>query len=407
MTWQAPGAFVALLLVGGPILVHFLMRRHATRIIFPAMRFVPSVHATAVRLRRPSDPGLMLLRSAAVAAAALAAAQPVLVTAARQRAWASRTTRALIVDTSASVPPAIARPIADREAHGAVSLLRLESADLHDAIRRAVPWLQNASAGRPEIVIVSDFQIGAIDAGDLSVVPPGVGIRLLRAGRPSSAGAPLPAVDGWRGSRWSPSLTLDGNATLVTWTRTGAAGRGPLQVLAAPADAAAARRALDAARASGVVSANPARPVEIAFAGAGSARDALPSTPWIVSAATRLASDPRWIGEATSLTIGERDGVLTAHTAMSAASPVGPAIVRAVVEAAQPVFVDREQELAAIDDVTLAAWQRVSVPHGVATPPEADDGRWLWLIALALLVGEAVVRRRGAEAMREAHADAA
>src|SRR4030095_11597275 len=71
MTWLAPGAFAALALVAGPVLVHLLAPRNARRLIFPATHFVRATQSAAVRLRRPSDIGLLLLRLAIVATAVL------------------------------------------------------------------------------------------------------------------------------------------------------------------------------------------------------------------------------------------------------------------------------------------------------------------------------------------------
>ena len=104
MTWLAPGAFMALVLLAGPAIVHMLARRNARRVVFPATHFVRAAPAAAVRLRRPSDLGLLLLRLAIVAAAILAAAQPLVLTPWRQARWNARVARAVVVDTSRSIP---------------------------------------------------------------------------------------------------------------------------------------------------------------------------------------------------------------------------------------------------------------------------------------------------------------
>jgi hypothetical protein len=409
MIWQAPAALIALALVAGPILVHLLVRRHADRVLFPAMRFVPAVAAAAVRLRRPSDMGLLLLRAAAVAAAALAAAQPVLLTSARQRTWASRVARAVILDTSPSVTGSLAQPLADAETRGAYTSRRFASADLRDAIARAGDWLETTAAGSREIAIVSDFQRGAVDAGDLARLPPDVGLRFARAGQPAAARAPLSAIDGWRDGRWTPSMALDASGTQVTWARGGARSQPHLTVLAATADAASAGNAARAARAFGIPLADPPRRVEIAFAGAAAKPDRRPSTPWIAAASIALADDPIVAAAGAPLAIGERDGVLTAKTTMSAASLFAPALVRAVLLAANPPVADPERETAAIDDATLASWRREPVTRPTAVPPDVSDGRWLWGAALALVIVEGIARRRrgGARSAEETHVRAA
>jgi Aerotolerance regulator N-terminal len=393
MIWHAPAALLGLLLVSGPILVHLLLRRHAARVLFPAMRFVPVMQGAAVRLRRPSDMALLCVRAGAVAAAALAVAQPLLVTPARQRQWASRVARAVIVDTSPSVPAAAAASVADAEARGAFVSERFASADVGDAIARGAAWLQSTAAGTREIAIVSDFQRGTITAGDLARVPPHVGVRFARAGAPSSDRAPLPAVDGWRGSRWTPSLALDGAGTQVTWTRTGDGAAGAVTVRAAPSDQAAADRALAAARSFGVAVSDPPARVDIAFAGAAPTADAPPSTAWIAAAASKLATDPLVSASGAALTTGERDATLTVRTSLPATSPAAPAIVRAVLVAASPAVAGPERETTAIDDATLAGWRRAPVVDPGGVPVDASDGRWLWGIALALLLVEDGLRR--------------
>ena len=275
MAWLAPAAFGALLLVAGPLLVHLLIRRHARRIVFPAAHFIVATRAAAVRVHRPADPVLLALRVAIVTAAVLAAAQPVVLAGWRERAWNQRTARAIVVDTSASVPDGAAARLADQEAQGVFASARVPSPDLGDAIRRATDWLETAPPARQEIVIVSDFQRGALDAFDLASVPPAVGIRTV------SAGAPVPprpnvAVDGWRGGRWRPSIVFDGTATRVNWKREGdAAAESAVRIESLPRDSGAAAAALRAALSFGVASPD-AVSSGVASPDAGSSRVASP-----------------------------------------------------------------------------------------------------------------------------------
>ena len=72
-------------------------------------------------------------------------------------------------------------------ADGALSARRALALTVTDAgtgLPAATAWLASVPAGRREIAIVSDFQQGAIDAGDVARVPPDIGIRCLRAGPP-------------------------------------------------------------------------------------------------------------------------------------------------------------------------------------------------------------------------------
>jgi hypothetical protein len=394
MIWLAAPALAGLLLVAGPVVVHLLVRRSANRVVFPAMRFVPAVKGAAVRFRKPSDPALLLLRAGAVTAAVLATAQPLLVTPARQRAWADRIARAVIVDTSPSVDASIAQRIADAEAVGASVSQPFTSDDLRDALRRANEWLGAAPAGRREIAIVSDFQAGAIDAADLASIPPATGIRPVRTGPPSPPAATRATVDGWRGGRWTVSTGLEATATTVTWVRQGEAASPTLTILTAPADRVAGERAARAARSFGVPALPESRRIEIAFAGATPVATSPPATPWIVSAAIALSGDPLVTASGAPFAVGERDGLLSARTGIAASSPFAPAVVRAMLMAAFPMTVDREREVTFVDDGTLAAWRRPSLPTATPAPPDANDGRWLWGLALALVVCEEASRRR-------------
>jgi aerotolerance regulator-like protein len=407
MIWQAPLALAGLLLVAGPILVHLLVRRHAARVLFPGMRFVPAAQGAAVRPRRPSDPAWLLVRCGAVAAAALAVAQPLLVTRARHEAWAARVARAVVVDTSPSVDASIAGPLADAERRGAAVSERIASAELHDAVASASAWLRTAAAGTREIVVVSDFQSGALDGGDLANVPAGIGIRFVRAGRPMAAARETAASDGWHGGRWTASIGLDASGTRVGWQRTADASPPRLRVLTGEADRAAADRAARAAASFGVTAGDVAHPIEIAFAGANPDAATAPSTPWIAAAAIGLAADPLVAASGAPLSVAERDGMLVASTPLPGSSPFAPALVRAILQAASPRFADRELEREALDDASLARWQRAPVRQPGMVPPDAEDGRWLWGLALALLIVEEGLRRRAARPVEETHARAA
>jgi hypothetical protein len=93
-------------------------------------------------------------------------------------------------------------------------------------------------------------------------------------------------------------------------------------------------------------------------------------------------------------------------TALEAAS-----VIRAVIVAVRPAaIVDPEAEVAAASDADLAAWRRDPAPaadlSGIRR--EDSDARWLWGLALLLLVVESRLRRAGVAAVaKEVRADAA
>ncbi len=114
IAWLNPGALVAIAAAALPIVVHLLLRARAARVIVPSVRFISATRESAIRIRRPSDGVLLLLRMLIVVCAALALAAPVVITESRTSAWMNRTIRAIVVDTSASVDPASAAEAASR-----------------------------------------------------------------------------------------------------------------------------------------------------------------------------------------------------------------------------------------------------------------------------------------------------
>jgi Aerotolerance regulator N-terminal len=412
MTWLAPGAFAALVLLAGPVIVHMLARRNARRLVFPATHLVKATQAAAIKLRQPSDLGLLLLRLAIVAAAVLAAAQPLVMTPWRLARWNARATRAVVVDTSRSVPdPGVAARLADQQMRNVFAAHRFDAPDLADGIDRAVRWLRAASPSRREIVIVSDFQRGSIDDATVKQVPAEVGVRVVRAGvLPATRRVTLPSVAGWRGGVWQATATIDAAGSRVSWVRGGTAPALPwISVTAAPADAAAADRALRAATSPGVSAGDASRRIIVRFAGAPPI--APPTQPvtreWIASAA--LSDAIR--GVEPAVTVSERDGVMVVDAPIAASAFEAPAIVRAAILAVRPAAIaDAEAEVATLTDEDLARWRREAAPVTTSAIPldGESDARWLWAIALMLLAVEAWLRRVPRHtAEQEAHADAA
>lgn len=409
--WLAPWALWSAMLLAGPLLVHMLLRRNARRVIFPATHFVPPTPAAAVRFRRPSDVALLMLRLAIVAAGAIAVAQPILVTPRRIAQWNGRTVRAVIVDTSPGMP-AVDETI--RKQPGAIHSIEFAGPDLRQSLAKAAAWFAAAPPGRREAVIISDFQNGSIDAGDLKLLPAGASVRTLRAGTPPAVrDVQMPAVAGVRDATWRTALRVEPDATRVTWDRIGEAPTlSWLKTSEPAADGEAAARAVRAAAASGVPEGDPVRQVTIRFAGApgGVAERRALRERWMVDAALRLRRSTLVAETNATLDIFESDGRLVVETSAPAASAAAPAAVRAVMLAVRPRSIaDREAEVLTVSDAELAAWSREAPPidasnagrwQGVLSD---SDGRWLWLLALLLLGVETWARRRPAgSALREA-----
>lgn len=402
MQFLAPWAAAGVVLLAGPLLVHMLLRRHARRILFPAMRFLIETRAAAVRLHRPSDVALLIVRLGIAAAAIVASMQPLLLTPRRLAQWDARTIRAVIVDTSTPGTTDIDR-IAEQEISSAFHGGRFAGADLRDALERAAQWFADAPPGRREVVILSDFQRGAIHREDLDVLPAGAGIRTVRTGTlPAEREVRLTSVAGFRGGEWQPSARLDQHSTAATWTKSADAPRVTwLTTAQAEDESDAASRAVDAAVSAGVAAGDDQRRVWIRFAGAAADPSAMQPvrTGWMVDATLALRRSSLLRQTKAALKTGERGGALVVETSVSAASIDAPAVVRAVVLAVRPAAIaDREAEVVMIPDVELAGWRREASPF----EPSLDrlnlrgesDHKWFWAIALLLLAVEGWLRRR-------------
>jgi hypothetical protein len=426
IAWLAPGAFAALALLAGPLIVHLLARRSARRVVFPATHFVRATQAAAVRFRRPSDIGLLLLRFAIVGSAVVAVAQPVVLTRWRAARWDTRLSRAIVVDTSRSMlrnsAADVASRLANQENAGTFRSRRIDAEDLAGGIESAVAWIATTPPSRREIVIVSDFQRGTIDRDVLQAIPADVGIRMIRAGTPpATRSESLARVDGWRGSTWQPLDTVDLVGTRTSWVRQGSSAL-PQWIFVAGSDATAATRALQAAVSFGVPAGDDTQRVSVMFAGAPAAPTPVQpvQSRWIATAAQALKDSAllREAGPEASverLRIGERNGAMVVEAPIPSSSPAAPVVIRAAILAIRPAAIgDAEAEVVTISDDDLARWRRDAAPltwpmrdlSGVAFAE--SDARWLWGLALVLLGVEATVRRRrGRASGREARADAA
>lgn len=442
MTWLNPAAWLGLLAIVVPVLVHLLGRAHPARMEFPAIRFIGPTRQAPVRRARPSDLLLLAIRAAVIATAVTALARP-------HRPAASgtgqaRVARAILVDTSASMTrsvtagePAVlaARREAARLAGEADAAIVVETGAPGDLVAGAVSWLSR-HAGRRELVVVSDFQAGTIDSAALAVVGEGVGVGLHRVPQ-----VPEPAPvsgEAWSGGR---SLRIDarlqGSAVTARWSPAGTDRVEPFPVVlrAPPGDRPSADAARDAARRTArFVPAAGDRPVFVVARedpgrAAVLAAATLPSRPWqgrflvdlIDDAVLRdvaAGAEPDSVppGPAPLVTVarsGSGDPVILAGASVvdgkdvlllfplaDAGSVTMAALLAAAGRAAgaSPAFA--EAVPAFLPDEVLRRWERA--PATAAGPPRGDDNpaRWLWLAALGLLGVEALVRRLAAGAQR-------
>lgn len=414
MTWLNPLAFVGLLATAIPVLVHLFGRRRARRQPFPSLRWFPPSHPNPAAARRPADLLLLALRCAIVAAAVLALAGPRWASPGRAAGDASPQ-RVILVDTSASLrrltsrgSPAVdeARAAATALADSSRGALIVETARPGGDLSGAAAWLAPRPGPR-EVVVLSDFQLGALEDGDLASVPDEIGIRLRRiegVGQgPGAAGASTATV------------TASPDGTEATW------GPRPVEapllprVLAGEADRVAVEAALAAARNSAAPEPGRRR-VAVVFPGAPD-RDAMlsglewPDSAWLGSLLVALSRDavlrsiasgamagtcglagvpmaPDESGAPVAMVAGVRPstGELVIASCVAVGTLAGAALVARVAAAATGATRPTELEPAVLPDELLRRWERPGAARRAGPDAAAaSDGRWLWLVALLLL----------------------
>lgn len=181
MTFAAPWALWGLLLLVGPVLVHLLSRRTATRRPFPTLRFLDAARLQPVSRRTLDDRALLALRLLIVALAVLASARPQRTARLAGAGGAGPEAMALLVDTSASMERstrngmtavAEARRLADSAAAGVARVLRVETGLPAAALRSAAEWLHAAGGGT--LVLLTDAQRGTMTPSDVEALPSSV-----------------------------------------------------------------------------------------------------------------------------------------------------------------------------------------------------------------------------------------
>jgi hypothetical protein len=436
IAWQNGALLWALPLAAAPVLIHLLRRHRADRLAFPSLRFVRAAQSAAVRIRRPSDLLLMLLRVAAVALAVVAAAGPVLLTSGRLDRWNRETARAIVVDVSDSmrvaepdgIPPArAASDAATVEEQSARYATRIESTDLARAIGRAAAWLADAPPARREVVVVSDFQRGGFEAHAIANLDQRVGVRLVQVGRAISerqiAGPEL--LSAGDVPRRSLEILLSGNTTSVAMSVQAAEGRpGGLRLVP---DDPSTKRLVRVAAAAGTPGGSSDEPIAIRFA-----TDAAPAIKfervqngWMLRRLLRLQEEVDRVAHGTgsavrslsdsapwSVLIRDASGKplvaaasagneLVLDVAASSDSFFAALVVRSALAARRAPADFDESEISRLDSASLSALGRPAAPIDLrALPPDAwrhansTDSRWCWVVVLLLLGIEQLVRTR-------------
>ncbi|HEY4218644.1 MAG TPA: BatA domain-containing protein [Gemmatimonadaceae bacterium] len=450
MIWGNPWAWLGIAGVALPVLIHLLARGHARVHRFPTLRFLAASQLLPTRRTRLHDIALLVVRVAIVVAAVAAMAQPLLLTARRSRTLGDPLARAIIVDTSASMSRAViggptsgetgivaARRIAAQLHDSAQTSVVLETARPADVIAGASAWLLTQPS-RGELDVVSDFQVGAIDSTDLSIVPRRFGVRLSR-------------VNVQRDTAIESSIAVDGSSVVVTstpssagtvarWARRGSATSSATNVatpLVSDSEHVQFVAAQRAAAAIGVpLPVDTTRTIDIVDPGAPNAASALrsatiPAAPWMIRLIARLRGDSLLIDAATRTTVDARTSAVDQANAASrlvvarssdgrpvisaaqvrssqgdrlelisfadAGSLTSAALIAALSRAQSIAPAPTELESRVLADDVLTSLERVPSPvassraYGTEGP---SDARWFWLAALLLIVLEEWLRRR-------------
>jgi hypothetical protein len=382
MTWLNPWAWLGLAALAVPVLVHLLARASFTPVPFPTLRFLRASTLVDVRRKRLTDLALLAVRCAIVALAAAALAQPFIVS-----RDASEPARLVIVDTSASVDAAAAREAATPHASATPGSEVIERRSLADALREAAGWASARSTAAP-IVIVSDFQRGALDAGLLAALPSNAAVTLHRVAR------------------------RDLRGEFAGVARAGAQGTPTSAVWAAPPPADAIRvestlgetvgRAMaEAARSTAAAHGATLRPATFVLSDAPN-RDSLAdesqpaNAPWMFDVIASITP-----GRARTVKqIGGRAIVFLATSDPAVAADA----IREAIPALSAGPPPSEFEPATLSDDELRRLERPAAPGATPRRPDRWAGRWLWIAAL-LLLGVEQMMRRGSERGEElAHA---
>jgi hypothetical protein len=422
MIWQSPIAWAGLIAVALPIAIHLLTRHRARTLRFPTLRFVPASRLAPARRTKLTDTWLLVLRGAIVVVAVAALAQPLLFAANRAPSGERRgVRRAIVLDTSASMRRAtasgeraadVARREARRLENESGTGLVIATATPARALEGAARWLE-LEGGARELVVVSDFQQGAVDSSDVARVSADIGLRFVPV-VPAVRAESLIELKLRAGQRSVQTrVALAGDHTGVEWRDVAAPGPvdDRVTVLAGAREMGAAAVALHAASSAGsLTDAVPDdRRAAVVFASFEGRADLLrdaqaPSEPWMSDAMLRLHHDPLLAALAPASRAVERVAVgtvasrsqLLVFTSVPTGSLAAAALIAAASRAIAPPLTPGELAPDVIGVDLLRRWER---PSSVAAPRNrqpagASDGRWFWLLALGLIATESVVRRQ-------------
>lgn len=334
LTFLYPMVGIAALAALVPVAIHLLTRATREPVTFPTIRFLETTRLSAVSRHRIQDWPLLILRVVIVLLAVTALAGPILMTPAREAAWRARVARAVIVDDRAAA--------AEDEVRSAAVGRTFARQRLGDAVSDAVRWVERQEPTTREIVVLSAFRRGAVDAADFAAVPSHIGIRLVRTAEGNGVRERELSRLVWRDGRAVrvvERLTLGPEATKLREIGATPLDEVPVRVTATPQDQPLADAALRAVLRRGLrlPPAGLLEPITVA-----------------------------WPGDVDQLA-----AILEARLA-------------APMDAWEPETVS---------DADLAAIARPSAPLGRPTPVDRGDRRWLWGFVTVLMAIESWLRK--------------
>jgi len=389
-----------------PVLIHLLARGHARRHRFPSLRFIDPSQLLPTRRTRVQDPLLLALRCGIVGLAALALAQPVLLTSGRKRASERGVARAIVVDTSASMrrstpsgPPALdsARRVARVIAGQAQASIVVETNDPARALQGAAAWLASQYQ-RAELVVISDFQRGQLDSSDVRAVPADVSVVLQRV---PVVSAPLVETQWIAGDRRiAVRATMRGDYTDAEWISTSGTPNSGVVLLGAERDSASMAATRIAAATTAVpVPIDSSRAIAIVFPSYDratfdtAARSAY--APWMVDLLRRMSDRGNDVQRSSVAIVGNRRqlALLTDSAPASVASARIAEAADAALSSAPPLT-ELEPETLSEKDVQSLERQASNTSRRSSDPNGESDARWLWAVVFVLLLIELPLRRR-------------
>src|SRR5690242_6105340 len=146
MVWLQPAAWLGLIALAAPLLIHLLVHRRAPALLFPTLRFIAPTRLASMRRHLLDDVPLLVIRGAVLAAATAALAGPLLVTPSRRAAWLTCVARATIVDDDAQIDRA------REEVAGVFRGTVISAPTIGEGLRRAAAWMADLPAAKREIV---------------------------------------------------------------------------------------------------------------------------------------------------------------------------------------------------------------------------------------------------------------